>query len=67
MFSISRIFYIVAVRVVPNESACIDVIISASKTKIYDRTLCIDGDAYTAWISDDYLYTYIQANISTIF
>lgn len=27
----------------------------------------LEGDEYLAWTSDDYLYTYIQDNIRTIF
>ena len=60
-------FEIVAVRVIPSESVCIDIIIRGSNTKIYNRTVCIDGDAYKLWVTDDYLYTYIENNISTIF
>jgi hypothetical protein len=60
-------FEIIAIRVIPHTSANIDIVITASNTKIYNRTLLLDGDNYTAWIDDDYLYTYIQNNISTIF
>lgn len=60
-------FEIVAVRVVPSVSVCIDIIITGSNTKIYNRTICIDGDSYKLWVTDDFLYTYIETNISTIF
>ena len=60
-------FEITAIRVIPNTSACIDITITASNTKLYNRTLSLTGDKYTAWTTDDYIYTYIQENIATIF
>ena len=60
-------FEITAVRVIPSVSVCIDILIKASNTKIYNRTICIDGNGYKEWITDDFLYKYIQENIKEIF
>ena len=38
-----------------------------SNTKTYTRTICLEGEEYKAWITDDYLFTYIQKNIGTIY
>lgn len=60
-------FDIVSILVKPTKSATINITIHASNGKLYDRVVYIDGDEYLKWETDDYLYTYIQANISTIF
>ena len=60
-------FEIVNITVKPNVSATIHITIRASNTKLYDRIVFIDGDAYTAWTTDEYIYTYIQDNIVSIF
>ena len=44
----------------------VKITIMASNTKTYARTICLEGEEYTAWITDDYLFTYIQKNIRTI-
>ena len=60
-------FIIEKITVIPNVSASINIVITASNGKLYDRTVFLDGVIYTAWTTDDYLYTYIQNNITTIF
>jgi hypothetical protein len=60
-------FVINKVSVVPNISAVIEITIYASNNKSYDRTLLIIGEDYNTWVTDDYLYTYIQKNIEYIF
>jgi hypothetical protein len=60
-------FEIVKVVLTPNVSASIAITITASNGKLYNRVAFLEGDAYLAWQTDSYLYTYIQSNISTIF
>jgi hypothetical protein len=60
-------FEINAIRVVPSTSANIEITITGSNGKLYDRIFTIDGEEYADWVTDDYLYTYIKTNISTIF
>ena len=60
-------FEIVNIVVKPDVSATIHITITASNTKLYDRVVFLDGDAYLAWDTDSYLYTYVQDNIVSIF
>lgn len=60
-------FEIVSILVKPYTSASINITITASNGKLYDRVAYLECDEYIAWETDSYLYTYIQANISTIF
>jgi hypothetical protein len=60
-------FEIVSIVVKPSTSASINITISGSNGKLYDRVAFLEGDEYLAWETDDYIYTYIQANITTIF
>ena len=60
-------FEIVNITVRPNISASVLITITASNTKLYDRVVFLEGDVYTAWTTDDYLFKYIQENIESIF
>ena len=60
-------FEIVNITVRTNISASILITIKASNNKLYDRVVLLDGEAYLEWDNDDYLYTYIQDNIVSIF
>ena len=60
-------FTINSMHVIPKTSASIKITISADNGKLYDRTVFIDGQVYLDWTTDDYLYSYIQENITTIF
>ena len=60
-------FNIEKVTVEPNQSCVIEIEIMASNGKLYHRTVALTGQDYLDWISDDYLYTYIQNNIAIIF
>ena len=60
-------FTINSMHVIPKTSASIQITISADNGKLYDRTVFIDGQTYLDWVSDEFLYAYIQSNITTIF
>lgn len=60
-------FNIIKITVEPNQRAVIEIEIMGSNGKLYNRILALTGEDYTDWVTDDYLYSYIQKNISTIF
>ena len=60
-------FTIDTVIVTPNMNASVNITITASNGRLFNRVAYLDGAVYTAWSTDDYLYKYIQDNISIIF
>jgi hypothetical protein len=60
-------FEITYINVIPCFSATISITITASNRKLYDRVFQLVGQDYFDWTGDDYLYSYIQSNISDIF
>jgi hypothetical protein len=55
------------IRVIPLTCATIDISITASNNKIYQRSIQLNGQEYLDWTSDDYLYKYVEDNIDKIF
>lgn len=60
-------FNIEKITVEPNQRCVIEIEIMGSNGKLYNRILALTGQDYLDWATDDYLYTYIQNNITTIF
>ena len=60
-------FVITGVSVIPLTSADICVMITASTGRVFARNIPLEGDAYTAWQSDAYLYEYVAAYLATSF
>ena len=60
-------FVITGVDVVPSTSARLYVLITASTGRVFARTVALEGDAYTAWQSDSYLYEFVQSYLAANF
>jgi hypothetical protein len=65
-FKLER-FEITNIRIIPHQSADIDITIYGSNRKLYDRTFSLTGQEYLDYDDDDYLYDYIKINIERIF
>ena len=50
-----------------NESATIYIMIFYNNDETSERSFTLNGQDYTDWTTDDYLYTYINNNIQKIF
>ena len=50
-----------------NESASIYIMIFYNNDETIERSFTLNGQDYTDWTTDDYLYTYININIQKIF
>jgi hypothetical protein len=56
-------FSIKSLKITPNVSACVEIIISTDKVPI-ERTVNIDGEDYLNWSTDDdYIYYFVRDNI----
>ena len=60
-------FVITSVDVIPGISAKIYVLISASNGRVFTRTVPLEGDDYTAWVYDNYLFDFVQQHIEAIY
>ena len=50
-----------------NESASIYIMIFYNNDETAERSFTLNGQDYTDWTTDDYLYEYINTNIISIF
>ena len=60
-------FYITSCVIIPFTSATVYLNLLDSEENVYQRSFFLQDEEYTRWTDDEYVFTYVNDNISKIF